>query len=153
MNSCTPARPRARSERRNAVHNAPSSLSPTSNPRTSRCPSAATPVATTTAWETTREQRLTDPPPPLQQRREERPAPQPGDLQLQVPGRGGDRPRPAAVALGGAGLGALVRVRADHRGELGLDQRLADRLGGLPDPVINLGGFEYFQHFEQGRLV
>jgi transposase, IS30 family len=34
--------------------NAPSSLSPTSNPRTSRCPSAATPVATTTARETTR---------------------------------------------------------------------------------------------------
>jgi len=37
-----------------AVQNAPSSLSPTSKPSTSRRPSAATPVATTTAWETTR---------------------------------------------------------------------------------------------------
>src|SRR5581483_1024818 len=53
MTSCTPARPRVRSDRRKAVQNAPSSLSPTSKPRTSRCPSAATPVATTTAWETT----------------------------------------------------------------------------------------------------
>jgi hypothetical protein len=54
MTSCTPDRPRVFRERRKAVQNAPSSLSPTSNPSTSRCPSAATPVATTTAWETTR---------------------------------------------------------------------------------------------------
>jgi hypothetical protein len=54
MISCTPPRPRAFSDRRNAVQNAPSSLSATSNPRTSRCPSAATPVATTTACDTTR---------------------------------------------------------------------------------------------------
>ena len=40
--------------RRNAVQNAPSSESPTSKPRTSRRPSAVTPVATTTAWDTTR---------------------------------------------------------------------------------------------------
>ena len=49
-----PASPRAFSERRNAVQNAPSSESPTAQPSTSRCPSAATPVAITTAWETTR---------------------------------------------------------------------------------------------------
>ncbi len=54
MTSCVPVSPRVFSERRNAVQNAPSSLSPTANPRTSRCPSAATPVAMTTACETTR---------------------------------------------------------------------------------------------------
>ena len=54
MTSCVPVSPRAFSERRNAVQNAPSSLSPTAKPSTSRCPSAATPVAMTTAWETTR---------------------------------------------------------------------------------------------------
>jgi hypothetical protein len=54
MTSWTPPRPRAFSDRRNAVQNAPSSESPTSNPRTSRLPSAVTPVAITTAWDTTR---------------------------------------------------------------------------------------------------
>ena len=54
MTSWTPARPRAFSERRNAVQNAPSSVSPTSMPSTSRRPSAVTPTATTTAWDTTR---------------------------------------------------------------------------------------------------
>ena len=54
MTSCTPASPRAFRLRRNAVQNAPFSLSPTANPRTSRRPSPHTPVATTTAWETTR---------------------------------------------------------------------------------------------------
>ena len=44
-------------------------------------------------------------------------------------------------------------LRADHRGQLGLDQRLVDRLGCLPDPVVNISGFERLQHFEQGRLV
>jgi hypothetical protein len=57
------------------------------------------------------------------------------------------------VAHPGAGLGALVRVRADHGRELGFDRRLADRFCCLPDPVIDLGGFEYLQDFEQGRLV
>jgi hypothetical protein len=37
----------------NAVEKAPSSLSPTAKPSTSRCPSAASPVAITTAWDTT----------------------------------------------------------------------------------------------------
>ena len=54
MTSWVPASPRAFSVRRNAVQNAPSSESPTAKPSTSRCPSAATPVAITTAWETTR---------------------------------------------------------------------------------------------------
>jgi hypothetical protein len=46
-------RPRVFKLRRNAVQNASSSLSPTSKPRTSRRPSAAAPVATTTVWDTT----------------------------------------------------------------------------------------------------
>ena len=54
ITSWTPARPRAFRPRRNAVQNAPSSLSPTSKPSTSRRPSAVTPVAITTAWDTTR---------------------------------------------------------------------------------------------------
>jgi hypothetical protein len=54
MTSCTPDRPRVLKERKNVVQNAPSSLSPTSNPSTSRCQSEATPVATTTAWESAR---------------------------------------------------------------------------------------------------
>jgi hypothetical protein len=48
---------------------------------------------------------------------------------------------------------SVVRVCADHRGELGLDQRLGRWLGRLPDRVIDLGGFEYFQDLEQGRLA
>lgn len=54
MTRRTPASPRALSERKNAVQNALSSLSPTARPRTSRLPSAATPVATTMALDTTR---------------------------------------------------------------------------------------------------
>src|SRR3954453_6471982 len=53
MTSCTPARPRCRRLSRNPRQNVSSSLSPTSSPRTSREPSAAIPVATTTALETT----------------------------------------------------------------------------------------------------
>ena len=53
-NQLDPPRPRATSERRNAVQAAPSSAAPTSNPRISRCPSALTPVATSAAVLTTR---------------------------------------------------------------------------------------------------
>jgi len=49
MTSCAPPRPRAFNELRNAVQNASSSESPTSNPSTSRRPSAVTPVAIATA--------------------------------------------------------------------------------------------------------
>ena len=54
ITSCTPARPRSRSPRRKSVQNALDSLSPTADPSTSRRPSADTPVAITTAWDTTR---------------------------------------------------------------------------------------------------
>src|SRR4051794_39155690 len=42
---------------------------------------------------------------------------------------------------------------ADGVGELGLDQRLIDGLGGLADAVTAVGGLECVQDFEQGRLV
>ena len=47
-----------------------------------------------------REQGLIDPPAALQQAGEERPGPQLGDAQLQIPGRGRQHPGPVAVALG-----------------------------------------------------
>lgn len=62
-----------------------------------------------------REQRLMHPSAAFQQGREGRSGPRPWDLQVQVTGRGGNRPRPVPVALGGPGLGPLVRMRADHR--------------------------------------
>ncbi len=83
----------------------------------------------------------------------ERPGAQLGDPQLQITGGAGQHPRPVPVALAGAGAGALVRDRADHRAELGFDQCLVDRLGRLPDPVINIGGLECRQDFQQCRLV
>jgi hypothetical protein len=89
-----------------------------------------------------REQRLVDPAAPLQQAGEERPGPQLGGPQLQVPGRGGQQPRAMPIALGEPGLGALVWSSADHAGELGLDERLIDRLGGLADAVIDLRNLE-----------
>ncbi len=100
-----------------------------------------------------REQRLIDPPPAFQQRGEERPGAQLGDPQLQIPGRSGQGPGSRSVALSGAGLGALVRAGADHRGQLGLDQRLIQRLGRRPDSIVNLGGLQCLQQLEQGRLV
>jgi hypothetical protein len=97
------------------------------------------------------EQRLVHPPPPLQQGREERPGPQLRDPQLQVPCR--RRPRPVSVALRQPRLGPLMRERADDRAQLGLDQRLIDSLGCLPDLFVDLGGLQCLQHFQQCRLV
>ena len=53
MTSCTPSRPRARSFLRNSRQKTSFSESPTSMPRISRWPVAATPVAMTTALEVT----------------------------------------------------------------------------------------------------
>ncbi len=66
-----------------------------------------------------REQCLIDPPSAFQQRGEERPGAQLGDPQLQLTGRGGQDAWPGAVALGGPGIGALMRRRPDHRGDSG----------------------------------
>jgi hypothetical protein len=100
-----------------------------------------------------REQGLVDPAAPLQQRGEERPSPQLGDTQLQIPSGRGAHAGPVAVALGQPLRAALVRGGADHRGELGLDQRLVDGLGGLADAVIDLSGLECVQDLQQCRLV
>jgi len=59
MTSWTPPRPRSRRSRRNSVQNVSVSLSPVAQPSTSRLPSALTPVAMTTAWDTTRSLRRT----------------------------------------------------------------------------------------------
>jgi hypothetical protein len=83
----------------------------------------------------------------------ERPGAQLGDPQLRIAGGAGQHPRPVPVALAGAGAGALVRDRADHRGELGFDQCWVDSPGRLPDPVITIGGLECLQDFQQCRLV
>jgi hypothetical protein len=69
-----------------------------------------------------REQGLVDPPAPPQQAGEERPGPQPGEPQLQAPGRGRQHPWPVAVALGQPLGRPLMWGGADHLGELGLDQ-------------------------------
>jgi hypothetical protein len=70
-----------------------------------------------------REQRLVDAAAPLQQRREERAGAQLRDPQLQIPDRHGQGARAVSVALRRAGLGALMGCGADHRGQLGFDQR------------------------------
>jgi hypothetical protein len=88
-----------------------------------------------------REQRLVDPPAPLQQRGEERPGPQLGKPQLQIPSRRGQHAGPVAVALGQPVRRALVGSGADHGGELGLDEGLVDGLGGLADAVIDSAAF------------
>jgi hypothetical protein len=51
-----------------------------------------------------------------------------------------------AVALGLPVRGALVGCGADHLSELGFDEGLVDRLGGLADPVVNLRGLAYLQN-------
>jgi hypothetical protein len=57
------------------------------------------------------------------------------------------------VAQVGAGVAAFVQGGADRVGELGFDQRLVDRLGGLTDAVTDIGDLKCVQDFEQGRLI
>ena len=82
-----------------------------------------------------REQRPVDPAPPLQHRGEERPAAQLRDPQLDVARFGRQQPRPSAVALVRARLGALVQAGADHLRRLGVDQRLEHHLDARTDHV------------------
>ena len=70
------------------------------------------------------------------------------DPQLQITRRGRQRPRPAPVALRGPIRGPLPGTGADHRGQLGVDQRLVDRLGRRPDAVLNTRGLHGFEHLE-----
>ena len=57
------------------------------------------------------------------------------------------------VAQVGAGVAAFVQGGADRVGDLGFDQRLVDRLGGLTDAITDIGDLECVQDFEQGRLI
>ena len=98
-------------------------------------------------------ERLIDPSAPFEQGREERPDPQLRDLQFQVAGGRGQHPRAMPVALRQPAARALMRTGADHRGELGLDQRLIDRLGRRPDPILDIRDLQYLQQLEQGRLI
>jgi hypothetical protein len=100
-----------------------------------------------------REQGLVDPAAPLQQRGEERPHPQLGDAQLQIPRRGRQQPWAVAVALGESLGRALVGCGADHGREFGLDEVLVDGLGGGADAVIDLRCLECVQDLQQCRLV
>lgn len=99
------------------------------------------------------EQGLIDPPAAFQQRGEERPGPQLRDASFEVTGRGGQGSRTGAVALRGAGPAAFVRPGADRGGQLGFDQRLIQAFGCRADPVIDIGGLQCLEEFEQGRLV
>lgn len=76
-----------------------------------------------------------------------------GDLQIQVPSAGRQRPGPGAVALGRARLGAFERGGADKRGGLSLDELLIQGFGRGADPVGYIGEFKLAKQVEQGRLV
>ncbi len=71
-------------------------------------------------------------------------------------------PRPAsefiartagAVAVRGAGLGALVRAGADHRGRLRPDQLLQHRRQQPAHQPATIGGLHRLDQREQGRLI
>jgi hypothetical protein len=85
-----------------------------------------------------RKQCLVHPAAPLQQRREERAGPQPRDLQVQITGHGREHPRPVPIAVIRALRCPLVRHRTDHRRQLGLNQRLVDRLCRHADPLLDI---------------
>lgn len=70
------------------------------------------------------------------------------DPQLQIARGRGQGPRPGAVALRGPLRTAFPRAGTDHRGELGVDQRLVDRLCRGPDPVLDSSGLHGFEHLE-----
>ena len=112
--------------------NVSSSESPTSVPRISLEPSAAMPVATTTAigdalyvgLHHDRVQSPVDPPAGFQDRREDRPLTKLRDPQLHIPSLGREQPRAAAFAFSGAALGPFVLARPNPLGGLHLDQLL-----------------------------
>ena len=79
---------------------------------------------------------------------EERPGTQLRDPQLQITRRRGQRPRPTPVALRGPLSTAFPGAGADHRGQLGVDQRLVDRLRGGADPVLHTASLHRFEHLE-----
>ena len=76
------------------------------------------------AEQITAHQGLVHPPAGVEQGGEERPGAKLGDGELDLPGGGGHRLEALAVAPVGALRRALVALRADHGGGLGVDQVL-----------------------------
>jgi hypothetical protein len=100
-----------------------------------------------------REQRLVDPAAAFQQRREERSLSQLRDPQLELARRGGQGSRSGSVALRHAIRGAFERSSADERRRLRVNQLLVERFGRDPDPVADIGEFQFPEQLEEGRLV
>ena len=101
-----------------------------------------------------REQRLVDPAAAFQQRREER--------SLAAASGSADSSSPAVVVRvrGRVPLRCVVRARsaferggADERGRFRVDQLLVERFGRDPDPVGDIGEFQFPEELEEGRLV
>ena len=76
-----------------------------------------------------------------------------GDLQLHVAGLGGQQTGPVPVALGLAGLCALVAPGADHLGCLGLDQLLDDQADRFADEIDAVTSTEHLEQLGQDRII
>ncbi len=76
-----------------------------------------------------------------------------GNLQLHVAGLGGQKAPPVPVALGLAGLGALVAPGADHLGRLGLDQFLEHQAHRLADQIEAVTSTEHLEQLGQDRII
>gem|GEM_PF-4591542 len=57
------------------------------------------------------------------------------------------------VALRHTLRGPFERGCADERGSLRIDQLLIQRFGRHPDPVGDIGEFQFPEQLEEGRLV
>jgi len=93
-----------------------------------------------------RQQGPVDAPAGLQQGREEAAHPQLGDLELETAHPGVQRLGAVAVAVGGPIGGALVRVGADHRAGLDLDQALNAVLEDQPQ-LVAIGEGQLVEEF------
>ena len=78
---------------------------------------------------------LIDATPGLEDGGEEAPTAQFGDGQLDVAGLGGEHPAAVPIAFVGTLLAAFIALRADQRGQLGLDQLLADETDRFSDQI------------------
>ena len=99
---------------------------------------------------------LVHPPAGVEQGGEERPRAQLGDGELDLPGGGGHRLEALAVAPVGALRRALVALRADHGGGLGVDQILQPGLEQTPEDLVvsKIGvGQDFPDQRGHGRLV
>jgi len=85
----------------------------------------------------------------LEDGREEAPSAQFGDSQIHVVRLGGEHSRAVPVALVGTVIAALIAPGADQRGQLGLDQLLADQADRFSDQIESLARFEGSEQFGQ----